>query len=102
MRLQTVKARAARPLQGTCLCLSQSLPFPLISHSLASGSRTFHIVAEEQVLQESKAEATRLLEPSLCSHSLSLLPRQSPSHSVSRGHRLHLPTEGMSKNLHTS
>ena len=34
-----------------------SLSLPSVSRRLASGSRTFHVVAEEQALQESKAEA---------------------------------------------
>ena len=38
-----------------------SPPLPVVSCKLASGRRIFHSVAKEQVLQESKAEATRSL-----------------------------------------
>lgn len=68
-------ALAGRLSCGTALSLS----LPLVSCRLASGSRTFHIVAEEQLLLQSKAEAAWFWYPTLCSDILSVLPRQSPS-----------------------
>lgn len=68
-------ALAGRLSCGTALSLS----LPLVSCRLASGSRTFHIVTEEQLVLESKAEAAWFWYPALCSDILSFLPRQSPS-----------------------
>lgn len=54
-------ALAGRLSCGTALSLS----LPLVSCRLASGSRAFHTVTEEQLLLESKAEAAWFWYPTL-------------------------------------